>query len=51
MPERWVISSCDRWGSSHQIFHVLVVIAALLHLCGLRQALDIVHATAETCRQ
>lgn len=33
----------DIWGSSHQIFHVLVVCAAAAHLMGLLKAFDYEH--------
>lgn len=49
VPERWVRISCGICGSSHQIFHVLVVVAALLHLCGLVQALHAVRASTGIC--
>jgi adiponectin receptor len=50
VPERWVRLSYDIRGSSYQIFHGLVVLAALLHLCGLAQAPNIIRATADDCR-
>ena len=44
VPERLQPGSFDIWGSSHQIFHVLVVLAAAVHLVGLVQAFDYEHA-------
>ncbi|OWA54637.1 Adiponectin receptor protein [Hypsibius exemplaris] len=34
IPERWCPGRCDIWFQSHQIFHVLVVAAALIHYHG-----------------
>ncbi len=44
MPERLRPGKFDIWGSSHQIFHVLVVAAAVAHLIGLLKAFDYNHA-------
>ena len=44
MPERWHPGRFDIWGSSHQIFHVLVVLAAATHLVGLLKAFDHEHS-------
>ncbi|KAF2021540.1 HlyIII-domain-containing protein [Aaosphaeria arxii CBS 175.79] len=43
VPERLRPGKFDIWGSSHQIFHVLIVIAAVAHLCGLVKAFDYAH--------
>ncbi|KAK5125781.1 hypothetical protein LTR85_012057 [Meristemomyces frigidus] len=43
VPERWRPGEFDIWGSSHQIFHVLVVFAAGAHLIGLLKAFDYEH--------
>lgn len=43
IPERLAPGSFDIWGSSHQIFHVLVVMAAGAHLVGLLKAFDYAH--------
>jgi adiponectin receptor len=40
VPEKWSPGKYDIWGSSHQIFHVLVVLAAGSHLVGLVKAFD-----------
>lgn len=49
-PERSWPGSFDIWGSSHQIFHVLVVMAAASHLYGLLKAFDFHHgAPGVTC--
>ncbi|KAL1894955.1 hypothetical protein Sste5346_005642 [Sporothrix stenoceras] len=37
-PEKWRPGSFDIWGSSHQIFHVFVVLAAASHLRGCMEA-------------
>jgi adiponectin receptor len=42
-PERSSPGSFDIWGSSHQDFHVLVVLAAASHLYGLIRAFDFHH--------
>ncbi|KAI3339576.1 mPR-like GPCR protein [Ustulina deusta] len=39
-PERIKPGTFDVFGSSHQIFHVLVVIATLIHLIGVLEAFD-----------
>lgn len=43
-PERLKPGCFDIWGSSHQIFHVLVVLAATSHLVGLVKAFDYEHS-------
>ena len=40
IPERWMPGTFDLVGSSHQIFHVLVVMAACSHLVGLLKAAE-----------
>lgn len=37
-PEAWRPGKFDIWGASHQIFHVLVVISAMVHLYGILSA-------------
>ncbi|KAI9929114.1 hypothetical protein ASPWEDRAFT_49233 [Aspergillus wentii DTO 134E9] len=50
VPERLRPGSFDILGSSHQIFHVLVVCAAVAHLTGLLKAFDYRHSgIAESC--
>lgn len=44
VPERWRPGTFDIWGSSHQIFHILVVFAAAAHLVGLLKAFDYEHS-------
>lgn len=44
VPEKWSPGRFDIWGSSHQIFHVLVVLAAATHLVGLIKSFDYEHA-------
>ncbi|KAH8882613.1 HlyIII-domain-containing protein [Thozetella sp. PMI_491] len=43
-PERQFPGSFDIWGSSHQIFHVFVVLAAASHLVGMTKAFDFHHS-------
>jgi adiponectin receptor len=44
VPEKLSPGKFDIWGSSHQIFHVLVVLAAASHLIGLVKAFDYEHS-------
>ncbi|KAK8194832.1 hemolysin-III related-domain-containing protein [Phyllosticta capitalensis] len=44
VPERLSPGKFDIWGSSHQIFHVLVLCAAATHLIGLLKAFDFQHS-------
>ncbi|KAI5285708.1 hypothetical protein KEM52_002320 [Ascosphaera acerosa] len=44
VPEKWYPGRFDILGSSHQIFHVLVVTAAMAHLRGLLVAFDYRHS-------
>lgn len=48
IPERWAPGRFDIWGNSHQIFHVLVLIAAATHLTGLVKAFDNRHSLPAT---
>lgn len=51
VPERLRPGKFDMFGSSHQIFHVLVVCAAVAHLTGLLKAFDYRYSgTAEICQ-
>lgn len=43
VPERLSPRTFDIWGSSHQTFHVLVVMAAATHLVGMVRAFDFHH--------
>ncbi|KAI8820515.1 hemolysin-III related-domain-containing protein [Fimicolochytrium jonesii] len=49
VPERWYPGSFDIWGHSHQIFHVLVVSAAIFHYFGLIRACKFWRETSPTC--
>jgi predicted membrane channel-forming protein YqfA (hemolysin III family) len=42
-PERSFPGAFDIWGSSHQIFHVFVLLAAMTHLYGMAKAFDYHH--------
>ena len=44
MPEKYKPGTFDIWGSSHQIFHVLVLMAAATHFVGLLKAFDYEHS-------
>ncbi|KAM7216930.1 hemolysin-III related domain containing protein [Rhypophila decipiens] len=49
-PERQFPGTFDIWGSSHQIFHMCVVLAAAAHLNGMVKAFDYHHGQyAELC--
>lgn len=51
VPERLRPGKFDLFGHSHQIFHVLVVCAAVAHLTGLLKAFDYRHSgSAEICQ-
>ena len=39
-PEKLYPGGFDIWGSSHQIFHVLVVLATCIHFVGVLKAFD-----------
>ncbi|KAI0136429.1 hemolysin-III related-domain-containing protein [Xylariales sp. AK1849] len=43
-PERSSPGTFDIWGSSHQIFHVLILFAAASHLTGMAKAFDYHHS-------
>ena len=40
VPERWKPGAFDLWFSSHNLFHICVVTAALVHYVGVRVLLD-----------
>jgi adiponectin receptor len=40
VPERWRPGAFDLWCSSHQLFHLCVVTAALIHYAGVHTLLD-----------
>jgi hypothetical protein len=50
VPERWCRRRFDILGASHQIFHLLVVLAALTYTEGILQAFDYVHGNDHTCK-
>ncbi|KAK3943284.1 hemolysin-III related-domain-containing protein [Diplogelasinospora grovesii] len=43
-PERQFPGTFDIWGSSHQIFHIFVLLAAASHLYGMARAFDFHHS-------
>jgi adiponectin receptor len=43
-PERYFPRTFDIWGSSHQLFHIFVVLAAATHLYGMAKAFDFHHS-------
>ncbi|RKK13906.1 hypothetical protein BFJ66_g3605 [Fusarium oxysporum f. sp. cepae] len=42
-PERSAPGAFDIWGSSHQIFHIFVILAAVTHFYGMAKAFDYHH--------
>jgi adiponectin receptor len=48
-PEKWFRCYFDIFGASHQILHVLVVLAALAHTMGLLQMMAWVKAHPNVC--
>lgn len=49
-PERSAPGTYDIWGSSHQIFHMFVVLAAVTHFYGMAKAFDYHHTgTGSQC--
>ncbi|KAI0016480.1 hemolysin-III channel protein Izh2 [Xylariomycetidae sp. FL0641] len=43
-PERSFPKTFDIWGSSHQLFHILILLAAASHLKGMAKAFDYHHS-------
>lgn len=48
-PEKWFSRRFDIFGSSHQILHIFVICAGLMHTFGLLQAFDYLHDHGESC--
>jgi adiponectin receptor len=44
VPERWWPGAFDIWGSSHQVFHVFVLLGLASHLKGLIVGFDYTHS-------
>ncbi|CAG8561522.1 302_t:CDS:2 [Paraglomus occultum] len=51
VPERWFPGKFDIWGSSHQIFHIFVVGAALVHYYGVTKTMAYWHAQNHSCQK
>jgi len=49
VPERWAPYTFDFVGSSHQLMHIAVAAAALVHFRGLVEACNHIRATDHTC--
>lgn len=49
IPERWWPYRFDFVGQSHQIFHVMVVIAGLIHFVGLLEAFILIRGEENFC--
>ncbi|KAF5878518.1 putative hemolysin-iii channel protein [Botrytis fragariae] len=50
-PERWFNKTFDLVGASHQLFHMMVVLAALVYSKAILQAFDFAHAYDHTCNR
>lgn len=48
-PEASYPYTFDIFGGSHQIFHIMVILAGLAHMVGLLQAFDYTHASGLQC--
>ena len=46
-PERWKPERFDIWGASHQIFHVFVVLAAVIHMYALFAVFDWIYKNSQ----
>ena len=49
VPEKWYPERFDIFGSSHQILHVMVVLAGLAHMAGLIRAFNFIHGGDDSC--
>ncbi|SLM36823.1 Hly-III-related [Lasallia pustulata] len=49
VPERWHPRKYDNWGSSHQVLHISVILAAVAHMIGLFRAFDFLHTHGVIC--
>lgn len=49
IPERWYPRRYDIYGGSHQILHIMVILAGLAHMKGLIRAFDLSHTNASPC--
>ncbi|OCL14139.1 hemolysin-III channel protein-like protein Izh2, partial [Glonium stellatum] len=48
-PEKWFPRRFDIFGASHQILHIMVVLAGLAHTIAILQAFDFLHNHRDTC--
>jgi len=49
IPERWLPGKCDIWFHSHQIFHLLVIVAAFVHYHGVYEMARLRLQTGPSC--
>ena len=50
-PERWYPIRFDIYGHSHQLLHIIVVLAGLVYLVGLLRAISFAHSQHDQCVQ
>ncbi|KAF9101934.1 hypothetical protein BGX29_005132 [Mortierella sp. GBA35] len=48
-PERFFPGKFDHFGSSHQIFHIFVLVGVLTHFLGVMKAMEFWHDSNHTC--
>ena len=49
IPERYAPYQFDKWGASHQLFHVAVMIAAGIHFRGLMETFHTIRSMPDVC--
>lgn len=49
IPERWAPYRFDLCGASHQLFHIFIIAAAVIHFDGLVVAFRIIRSTQNPC--
>ena len=49
VPEKWYPKRFDIFGNSHQILHVMVILAGLAHMAGLIRALHYIRGGQDSC--
>ena len=49
VPEKWYPRRYDFFGSSHQVLHIMVILAGLAHMVGLFRAFEFLHNHNKPC--